>query len=74
MFKNSEGYADPTAGSVLAHIAREERQRVREAYRAVSDAVSRERGDIRLKSRVLWVKVWPKGKSTGSVRNGGMKN
>ena len=31
MFRNSEGYADPTAGGAFAHIAYEERKQKRQA-------------------------------------------
>lgn len=31
MYRNSEGYADPTAGAALAHIAYEERMARRQA-------------------------------------------
>ena len=35
VFKNSEGYADPTAGAALAHIADEERRKAKEAHRLI---------------------------------------
>lgn len=31
MYRNSEGYADPTAGAAFAHMAYEERQKRRQA-------------------------------------------
>ena len=37
MYKNTEGYADPTAGEAMANIGREERQREAERLAAIGD-------------------------------------
>lgn len=37
MYKNTEGYADPTAGAAMANIGREERQREAERLAAIGD-------------------------------------
>ena len=37
MYKNTEGYADPTAGEAMANIGREERQREAEPHAAQGD-------------------------------------
>ena len=37
MYKNTEGYADPTAGEAMANIGREERQREAERRAAIGD-------------------------------------
>lgn len=37
MYKNTEGYADPTAGEAMANIRREERQREAERLAAIGD-------------------------------------
>jgi len=37
MYKNTEGYADPTAGEAMANIGREERQGEGEPLRAIGD-------------------------------------
>lgn len=39
MYKNTEGYADPTAGEAMANISREERQREAERLAAIGDLV-----------------------------------
>ena len=63
MFRNSEGYADPTAGAALARLTYAERQRAREASQAIDEAVETERGNtVRIKHS-RWVKAWPKGQS-----------
>ena len=60
VFKNSEGYADPTAGAALAHIADEERRKAKEAHRLIQAARRNERGGVRKRNQRRWVKVWPK--------------
>ena len=37
MYKNPEGYADPTAGEAMANISREDRQREAERLAAIGD-------------------------------------
>lgn len=37
MYKNAEGYADPTAGEAMVNIGREERQREAERLAAIGD-------------------------------------
>lgn len=37
MYKNIEGYADPTVGEAMANIGREERQREAERLAAIGD-------------------------------------
>lgn len=37
MYKNPEGYADPTVGEAMANISREERQREAERLAAIGD-------------------------------------
>lgn len=37
MYKNTEGYVDPTAGEAMANISREERQREAERLAAIGD-------------------------------------
>ena len=73
MFRNSKGYADPTAAAALAHLSYAERQRAREASQAVDEAMGRERGDtVRIK-RSSWVKAWPREPDgpVQQIRNGG---
>ena len=43
MYRNSEGYADPTAGAALEHIANEERQKRRLAKKKRREAAKKER-------------------------------
>ena len=37
MYKNTEGYADPTAGEAMANIGREERQREADRVAGIGD-------------------------------------
>ena len=60
VFKNSEGYADPTAGAALAHIAYEERQKAKAAHRLVHAARRKERSGVRKRNQRRLVNVWPK--------------
>ena len=54
MYRNSEGYADPTAGSALANVQREERKKERESRQRIAAVsirpkvyiVSRYAGDV----------------------------
>jgi len=41
MYRNSEGYADPTAGAALEHIAYEERQKRRLAKKKRREAAKK---------------------------------
>ena len=67
MYRNSEGYADPTVGAALAHIEYEERLKRRKAERRRRNT-EKERQDRILQnnqhsfqsSNIHWVKVWPK--------------
>ena len=73
MFRNSKGYADPTAGAAFARLSYAERQRAKEASQAVDEAMVREHGDtVRIK-RSRWVKVWPRepDRPVQQIRNGG---
>lgn len=47
MYRNSEGYADPTAGAAFAHIAHEERIARRKAKQAKKRAKDREKAAAR---------------------------
>ncbi len=73
MFRNSKGYADPTAGAAFARLSYAERQRAKEASQTVDEAMVRERGDtVRIKHS-RWVKAWTR-EPDGSVqktRDGG---
>lgn len=40
MYKNQEGYHDPTAGQAMANIRREEQQREAEAIQAIGTLMS----------------------------------
>lgn len=40
MYKNQEGYHDPTAGQAMANVRREEQQREAEAMQAISTLMS----------------------------------
>lgn len=70
MYRNSEGYADPTAGAALAHIAYEERLEKRRAERLIREAERKKQAAIRQKNqfpshnrKIHWVKVWSKEQS-----------
>lgn len=43
MFKNKEGYTDPTAGAAMASIMKEYRQNQRRIYRKHSEIKARQR-------------------------------
>ena len=57
MFRNNEGYSDPTAGSAFAHIAYEERKQRRTAVlkekRAAETAATKRRKENEKQHRVL---------------------
>ena len=70
MYRNSEGYADPTAGAALAHITYEERLEKRRAERLKREAERKRQAAVRQKNQrsspnrqIHWVKVWPKEES-----------
>lgn len=82
MYRNSEGYADPTAGAALEHIAYEERKKRRlakkkrrEAARKKATAIRREIQPTRQNEigneHTAWIHVWPK--ECKSVNYGGNK-
>lgn len=76
MYRNSEGYADPTAGAALAHIVYEERmarrqakakqmeeQRAKQAARRKQEAQQRRK---ELEKNTHWVQAWTRdGTHTG---------
>ena len=41
MYRNSEGYADPTAGAAMGQVMREYRQNQREQWRRKTEITSR---------------------------------
>lgn len=51
MFRNSEGYADPTAGGAFAHIAYEERKQRRLAAQKQKKAAEAAAGALRKKEK-----------------------
>lgn len=51
MFKNKEGYTDPTAGAAMASIMKEYRQNQRRIYRKHSEIKTRPKGIRRLEVR-----------------------
>ena len=73
MFRNSKGYADPTAAAARARLSYAEWQRTREASQAVDEAMGRERGETMRIKRSRWVKAWPRepDRPTQQIRNGG---
>ena len=70
MYRNSEGYADPTAGAALAHIAYEERKKKRRDGRIIRNTgqkratTQRKKRCSSQKSPNHWVKAWPKEQPT----------
>ena len=60
MFRNSKGYADPTAGAALSRFTYAERQIVREANTVIDEAIRKEQGNNMRTRRTRWVKAWPK--------------
>ena len=65
MFRNSEGYADPTAGLALKRIMREERRARRSVPISVPMKTTRPTVNARSRGRTAnctrWVKAYPKG-------------
>ena len=53
MYRNSEGYADPTAGAALEHIMYEERQKRRLAKKKRREAAKRQQVAIRKELRQI---------------------
>lgn len=67
MYRNSEGYADPTAGAALAHITYEERKKKSHDERIKRNAGKKRATSAQRKNRCSsqkcqnhWIKVWPK--------------
>ncbi len=57
MFRNYEGYPDPTAGQALANIAREEK-RAEAARRRAAEPISKDNNAAkRRKGRRQWPKI-----------------
>ena len=75
MFRNSEGYADPTAGLALKHIMREERRARRSVPMKTTRLTVNARSRGRTENCTRWVKAYPKvGKDTiKPVRKGEAK-
>ena len=70
MFRNSEVYADPTAGAALAQIAYEERMEKRRTERLKRESERKRQAAIWQKNQlsshnrqIHWIKVWPKEQS-----------
>ena len=72
MYRNSEGYADPTAGAAIEHIAYEEcqkrklvKKKRREAAKkraaAITKEMRRNNQNKARKERMDWIHAWPKG-------------
>lgn len=67
MFRNNEGYPDPTAGTALAHIAYEERRK-RKQVRHIKRKFARKKSSNRWQliwidfdnDQLHWIKAWPK--------------
>lgn len=53
MYRNSEGYADPTAGKAIARICAEERRRKRRKPSSWPNRPFQDR-------TTYWIQVWPK--------------
>ena len=81
-YRNSEGYADPTAELALEHIAYEERQKRRQAKKKQYEAAKRKEAAIRRESRCIqkdyiskkpinWVYAWPPIDSSSKHTDGG---
>ena len=67
MYRNHEGYPDPTAGAALDRILREESLARRKAKKARRDAARKAQAKNRRKTwseqqnaPTHWVKAWPK--------------
>ena len=64
MYRNSEHYADPTAGAAFAHIAYEERKQRRLAAQKKKKAKQRRKKRAQQRethnSTTTWVLAWPK--------------
>lgn len=59
MYRNSEGYADPTAGKAIARICAEERRKKRRDSSSCPNLPFQNR-------TTYWIQVWPKD-STGKI-------
>lgn len=65
MYKNSEGYPDPTAGAAYSAIQREERQREAERLTAISDLIPIMKGAAELAGFEVVGRITLKDKATG---------
>ena len=68
MFRNSEGYPDPTAGAALAHIAYEERLKRKQAWDSGRRLTKKNPSNVchmiwvdLQNEKLHWIKAWPKG-------------
>ena len=80
MFRNLEGYPDPTAGAAMKRILYEESLARRKAKKARRDAVRKRQAKDRRKVRpesqnvpTHWVKAWPKENARSVNVNMGVK-
>ena len=67
MFRNGEGYPDPTAGAALAHISYEERQKRKQARNIKRRLTNKNPSNICQmiwidlhNEQLHWIKAWPK--------------
>lgn len=65
MYKNQEGYADPTPGAALSNILREERQRDAERLAAISALIPVIRGAAALAGFEVVGRITLKDRATG---------
>ena len=65
MYKNQEGYADPTPGAALSNILREERQRDAERLAAISALIPVMKGAAELAGFEVVGRITLKDKATG---------
>ena len=68
MFRNGEGYPDPTAGAALAHIAYEERLKRKQARYSRRSLTKKNPSNVchmiwvdLHNEKHQWIKAWPKG-------------
>ncbi len=80
MYRNHEGYSDPTAGVAVDRIYFEECLEKEKAEKARREAARKRRAEARKKARLArqnvpihWVKAWPKEKPKGTDKNTGVK-
>ena len=58
LYRNSEGYADPTVGAAFAHIAYEKRQERREARKQRELSAKKEQAKTAEQQRLLKKRHW----------------